>query len=143
MVTIPDEAWIELKMSEEILSRLQAGGVDNWEGYEESLHGPEMPLKDFEKNLETELEPESLESVKEAWLWIAVKLEETVCPCAEHGICELIEKLPDTLRIPMKATLFGYRMAMGYTGYWYPNTVEGFAQRAELCRKFAMNCEGQ
>jgi len=38
---ITEERLKELERAEAVLEALQAGGVDNWEGYEEALNGME------------------------------------------------------------------------------------------------------
>lgn len=37
-ITITKDEYVGLKISEERLSRLENGGVDNWIGYDESLN---------------------------------------------------------------------------------------------------------
>ena len=42
-VTITKDEYLELRMYEEKFSRLESGGVDNWEWYWESLHPKDQP----------------------------------------------------------------------------------------------------
>lgn len=50
--TIPTERYVELLMAEEKLRRLEAGGVDSWEWYSESLNPEDQPrLADIENEL--------------------------------------------------------------------------------------------
>jgi len=47
-VRITVEEYLNLQLNQEKLNRLEAGGVDNWEGYEDSLNLPSDSLKDYE-----------------------------------------------------------------------------------------------
>lgn len=50
MVTIDNERYVRLLVAEETLRRLDAGGVDNWEWYSESLNPDDQPsLQVFEE----------------------------------------------------------------------------------------------
>lgn len=49
-VTISKEEYIDLLIASERLSRLECGGVDNWEWYGESLNG-NGPIDLFEAKL--------------------------------------------------------------------------------------------
>lgn len=52
---IDKEEYIKLRVAAETLSRLEAAGVDNWEGY--SLSDKDGPtLEEFEENLRKELD---------------------------------------------------------------------------------------
>lgn len=52
-MTITKTRFIELLIAEERLARLNAGGVDNWEWYSESINTPDKPsMDDFELSLE-------------------------------------------------------------------------------------------
>ena len=39
-VTITKDEYLRLRLAEEKLCLLEAGGVDNWQGYSESLYPP-------------------------------------------------------------------------------------------------------
>lgn len=57
-VTIPIEEYVELLTDSEKLSRLEAGGVDNWEWYCESLDGfskDDQTMDDWIKNMKEEI----------------------------------------------------------------------------------------
>ncbi len=56
-ITITKKEYLNLKLAEEKLSRLEQGGVDNWEWYGESLNPDGEPdLDKFEEELIKELE---------------------------------------------------------------------------------------
>jgi len=52
-ITITKKVFLQLQINSEILNRLESGGVDNWEWYEESLN-PEnkLDMDKFEENEE-------------------------------------------------------------------------------------------
>jgi len=52
-ITITKKLFLQLQINSEILNRLDSGGVDNWEWYEESLN-PEnkLDMDKFEENEE-------------------------------------------------------------------------------------------
>jgi len=55
-ITISASEYYDLKLSQETLSRLECGGVDNWEWHGESLNpDDEEDLDAFEENLEKEI----------------------------------------------------------------------------------------
>ncbi len=55
-MTITKKRYIELMRAEEVLNRLEAGGVDNWEWYGESLNPEEEPiLEEFVEMLDKTL----------------------------------------------------------------------------------------
>ena len=50
-VTITKDAYLRLMLADEELNRLDAGGVDNWEWYGESLNPDnELDFDTFEEN---------------------------------------------------------------------------------------------
>ena len=50
-VTITKKRYLELKVDSETLTRLEAGGVDNWDWYDESLNPDGEPdMDEFEEN---------------------------------------------------------------------------------------------
>ena len=50
-VTITKNQYLQMQIDSEILTRLEAGGVDNWEWYGESLNPDGEPdLDEFEEN---------------------------------------------------------------------------------------------
>lgn len=56
-ITISKQEYFELRMEQERLSRLECGGVDNWEGYSESLRPEGEPtMKEFASALLAEIE---------------------------------------------------------------------------------------
>lgn len=55
-VSITQEKFVELTVTNERMRRLEAGGVDNWGNYGDSLHGMgEEPMEDFENRIKAEL----------------------------------------------------------------------------------------
>lgn len=55
-ITISKKEYLNLKISDEILARLHAGGVDNWDYYGEAISdGGENSIKEFEEDLKKEL----------------------------------------------------------------------------------------
>ena len=65
-ITITKQEYFDLRVAKEILSRLEAGGVDNWEWYSESLYPDkdtyygnnleEADLEVYEENLRNTIE---------------------------------------------------------------------------------------
>ena len=52
MITISRERYIKLLLAEEVLSRLEAGGVDNWDWYGDALNPEDEPdLDTYEEML--------------------------------------------------------------------------------------------
>jgi hypothetical protein len=50
-ITISKKLYLQLQIDSEILTRLDTGGVDNWEWYGESLNPDDKPdLDEFEEN---------------------------------------------------------------------------------------------
>lgn len=55
-ITISKKEYFKLKLSSEKLSMLQNGGVDNWNGYGESLYpDDEVTISDIEEDLKIEI----------------------------------------------------------------------------------------
>ncbi len=52
-ITLPIKDYIDLLIDQEKLSRLEEGGVDNWEWYSESLN-IRGTMEDFIRNLKSE-----------------------------------------------------------------------------------------
>jgi hypothetical protein len=50
-VSITKEEYVKLLKRDEELSFLEAGGVDNWEWYEDSLEGIEASFEKIEKDV--------------------------------------------------------------------------------------------
>ena len=56
-VTISKEDYYQMVLNTEILSRLEAGGVDNWTFFDESVHGDQYEDIDvFKKDLKKQLD---------------------------------------------------------------------------------------
>ncbi len=55
-VTISKNEYFELRMDGERLSRLDCGGVDNWDNYEDAINDCEQSLDEFESELRKEIE---------------------------------------------------------------------------------------
>jgi hypothetical protein len=54
-VTIDKEEYLRLRISDEKLGRLEAAGVDNWEGYGDALYpSDEVGFDEFTKALKAE-----------------------------------------------------------------------------------------
>jgi hypothetical protein len=57
-ITISKEEYYELLRAQEILSRLENGGVDNWQNYSESVYGADLneeDMEDWEERVSAEL----------------------------------------------------------------------------------------
>jgi len=55
-VTISKKLYLRLQVDSEMLTRLEVGGVDNWEWYGESLNPDDKPsLDEFEENEEVRI----------------------------------------------------------------------------------------
>jgi len=55
-ITITKKRYLQLQIDSEILNRLEAGGVDNWDWYGESLNPDGEPSMDeFEETEKTRL----------------------------------------------------------------------------------------
>lgn len=55
-ITIRKQEYFNLRLSQEILDRLEAGGVDNWDWYSDSLNPDEgESLEEFEERLKKEI----------------------------------------------------------------------------------------
>ncbi|MCK4819607.1 hypothetical protein KA005_27830 [bacterium] len=55
-ITITKKLYLQLQVDSETLNRLEAGGVDNWDGYGESLNPDgELPMDKFEEDFKSRI----------------------------------------------------------------------------------------
>ncbi|TDI97004.1 MAG: hypothetical protein E2O29_01855 [Deltaproteobacteria bacterium] len=55
-ITITKEEYLSLKCAQEELDRLEVGGVDNWEWYEDSLNPDgSLSLDDYKEKLKKDI----------------------------------------------------------------------------------------